>query len=307
MKRKTCAAVCVAAAMGLMVMTGCSGSPSFQQANEMTFSLEGISEVTISYDEENITFYEGKDGELTVKEYMTEYESSYCARVEQTGGSIKISEGGKPFFKGGFSRRIEVWLPASYHETLTVTTTDGTIDLSDLTLSLDALRIDSTAGTVRLGAVEAGSVYLSTTSGTLDVGCLDADVIRVETTSGSFLCERLDGNVTYTTTNGNAEIKSAIGSGSYQASNSGELNVVYSEVTGDLSFYNKNDGVCVVLPAGLEFEFEAATKNGTISTSFQDLIFMQDGTARGTVGARPAVTVKVETKNGNIEVRQQRG
>lgn len=251
-----------------------------------------------------MTFYESGNDELVIKEYMTNNKSSYQAKVDQSSDRIEISEGGKPFFRDGFCRYIEVYLPASYHENLTITTTDGDIDISRLELSLHALHIDSTAGTVRLHTVEAQSLYLSTASGVLEADNLNADTISITTTSGNFFCEKLDGNVTYTTTSGNTDIKSAIGLGTYRVNNSGELRVLYAEVTGDLSFYNKNDGIHVTLPPDLAFEFEATTKNGSVSTTFPENISIDGKTATGTVGEHPTVTVKAETKNGNIEVEQ---
>lgn len=304
MKMKKHLAAYLVPAVGLLILTGCSHKQSSTPANELTFSLKDISEVTISYDEEKVTFYESENDELTIKEYMTENKSSYHAKVDQSSNSIKISEGGKPFFKDGFYRYIEVYLPTSYRESLTITTTDGDIDISELEMTLNALRIDSTAGTVKLNTVEAQNIHLSTTSGVLEADRLDADTIRVDTTSGNFSCHTLDGNAAYTTTSGNADIQSAIGSGNYKANNSGELNVVYTEVTGNLSFYNKNDSIHVTLPADLEFEFQAITKNGSISTNFQESISMDGRTTSGSVGEHPTVTIKVETKNGNIEVKQ---
>lgn len=293
-----------AVAAGALALAGCSRGRTAQLENELVFSLKNISEVTISYDEETVTFYETQDDELVIREYMTENRSRYYARVDQGNDHIRISEGGKPFFKDGFYRYIEICIPASYQEALTVTTTDGDIDLSGLEMSLGGLRIDSTAGAVRLGAVEAKSIYLSTTSGILDADSLCADTIRIATTSGGFSCERLDGKVTCTTTSGSMDIKAAYGSGSYRADNSGELNVVYAGVTGDLSFFNKNDSIHVTLPENLEFEFEATTKNGSVSTNFEESVSMEGRTTRGTVGGNPTVTVRVETNNGDIEVKR---
>ncbi len=227
-------ASCLAAAVGVLTLTGCSHGQSAQLENEITFSLDNISEVTISYDEEKVTFYES----------------------------------------------------------------------GNLEMSLNALRFDSTAGTVQLNTVDAQSLYLSTTRGVLDVDNLNADTIRIATTSGNFSCEKLDGNVTYTTASGNTDIKSAIGSGNYKANNPSELNVVYTEVTGDLSFYNKNDSIHVTLPADLEFEFEDTAKNGSIYTTFQENVSIEGRTTSSTVGEYPTVTVKVETNNENIEVEQ---
>lgn len=288
----------------LFTLEGCSKSQSSEIANEIRFSLEGISDVTIGYDEEAITFYQAEGDELIIKEYMTKNKSSYYAHVEQNGNSIHISEGGKPFLKSGFSRRVEVFLPDSYMEALTVTTTDGNIDLTNVTLQLSKLRIDSTAGTVDVESASASSIHLSTTSGVLNLGSIEADNIRLDTTSGNVTCDKLTGNVEYTSTSGNADIKSAVGSGSYKANNSGKLNVNYAEVTGDLYFFNKNENIHLTLPDQLSFEFEATTKNGSVSTTFQECITIDGRTTRGIVGDNPSVSVKTETNNGNIEVTQ---
>lgn len=288
----------------LLAFVGCSKSQSSQMANELQFSLDEISSLTISYDEEKITFFENDGDDLILKEYMTKNKSNYYAKVEQRNNNIHISEGGKPLFKEGFSRYIEVYLPESYQESLTVTSTNGDINFSDMNLNLSSLRIDNTSGTVTLDNAVASDIHLSSTRGTLNLGNIQADQIKLETTSGSVTCSELNGNVTYTSTSGDTDIQSAIGSGSYRANNSGKLNVVYTEVNGDLSFFNKNDNIMLTLPADLEFKFEATTKNGSVSTNFQQDVTVNGRTTSGVVGNNPTVTVKVETNNGNIEVTQ---
>lgn len=285
-------------------LTSCAHSNNPQMENELRFSLDDISEVALSYDEEAITFYEADGSKLVVKEYMTKDKNSYHAEIKQDNKSIHISEGGKPIFKSGFSRYIEVYLPVDYKEKLTVTTTDGNIDLSKVDLKLSSLRIDSAAGTLHLDSADASIIHLSTTSGELDLDNVSGKQIRLETTSGKIKCEELKGAVTYTSTSGDIEVKSAVGAGSYKANNSGTLKVVYSEVTGDLSFFNKNDGINLMLPQDLEFDFEATTKNGSVSTTFQEKIKVENQTTYGTIGSNPTVTIKAETNNGNIRVAQ---
>lgn len=288
----------------LCSLAGCGKSSTPRLANTLTFSLEGISDLTISYDDENVSFFESDDDDLIVKEYMTENKKSYHADVKQKSGSIQIREGGKPVFKKGFSRYIEVYLPASYNENLAVSSTDGNLDMTEVELSLSKIRIDTTSGMVKLQEASAADIHLSSTKGSLELGTVTAEKIKIETTQGEVDCERLEGLVTYTSTSGNISVKSAKGSGTYRADNSGKLSVVYESVTGDLSFYNKNDNVELTLPDKLSFTFEAVTKNGSISTDFQENISIKDKTAKGTVGEHPSVKVKAETKNGNIHVTQ---
>lgn len=308
--------------------------------NELRFSLEGISDVTLSYDEEQIAFYQAEGEELVIKEYMTEDKDRYHARVLQSANGIRISEGGKPFFKKGFLRRVEVFLPISYINNLTVTTTNGNIDLTNVKLRLSGLRIDSTEGKVDIDSTEASDIHLSTTRGILNldvikagnlriettsgevnidkaegsdihfsatrgnfnIGEMEADVIQIETTSGNVNCARLSGDVEYISTSGDLDIKFASGAGSYKANNSGRLYVNYAEVTGDLYLFNKNDNIDLTLPENLSFEFEALTRNGTVSTTFQENITTDGRVSRGIVGDNPEISVKIETRNGDIKV-----
>lgn len=286
----------------LTVLSACGKEQAVVMTNEQIFSLEGIEETTISYDDEEIYFFASGNENLIIREYMSKDKKSYYARVSQKKDRIQISEGGKPFFKKGFIRYVEVYLPDSYSESLQVTVTDGKIDMSELELNLKSLRVDCTSGTLELKKAAAEEIYISSTSGTLTLGTLIGDQIRLDTTQGDLSCEQVSGNVAYTSTSGNAEFMSASGSGIYKADNSGKLIVNYEEVTGDLSFFNKNDDIEVSLPSTLEFVFEAVTKNGSVNTDFQGEISSDGDLISGTVGSSPEVTVRTETKNGNIEV-----
>lgn len=304
MNTKRVIALCLATALCLLTFSACGKVETPQKANELEFSLDNITSLTISYDEENISFYESDDNTLVIKEYMTENKSAYFAKVSESGSSIKISEGGKPLNKSGFIRYVEVYLPINYSQSLTITSTNGNINLSNMDLNLSLLRIDNTSGTVTVDNVAASEVHLSSTNGILTIDSIQADSIRLDTTSGSVTCNELNGAVNYNSTSGDLDIKSAIGSGSYRANNSGKLSVVYSEVSGDLSFFNKNDAVTLTLPDDLQFSFEATTKNGSVTTNFQQSLTMDGRTTKGIVGDSPTVTIKVETSNGNIEVTQ---
>lgn len=287
-----------------LTVSACGNVQNTKLVNEQSFSSEHIKDLSISYDEEEINFFISKDKNITIKEYMSKDKKRYHAKIRADKKSIQIHEGKKPFSKGGFTRYVEIYLPESYSENLMVTTTDGNINMRNMDLNLNLLRIDCTSGLLELKKAAAKEVYLSSTSGTLELGSLSGNQIKIETTHGQVICKKIDGNVTYMSTSGNAEFLSASGNGTYRADNSGKLSVAYDEVTGDLFFFNKNDDVEVRLPPALSFEFEAVTKNGSIHTNFQSDISIKGDLTSGTVGSNPDVTVKVETKNGNIEVNQ---
>lgn len=288
----------------LWVLSGWNTSSALDLANEMSFDLSGVSDLTVSYDEENIQLFESPGNTFVVKEYMTANKRRYYAKAEQNGQFIHISEGKKPFVKRGFSRRVEIYLPVGYHKNLTLTTTSGSIVSNSEKFVLSHIRIASTSGSVSVQCMNAEELYFSTTSSDLDLGQLTAGQIRLETTSGNMQCLALNGHVSYTSTSGSIEVRSAKGSGDYRTNQSGILKAVYAEVDGNLSFFNKNGDIDFTLPEELAFAFEATTKNGTAVTSFDKNLTQKEHTLKGIVGAMPTVLVKAETRNGNIRVNQ---
>lgn len=269
----------------------------------LTYEIDNIHDVVLSYDDEDITFFESPDDTLIIKEYMTDADSKYYAKVDIDQGYIHVSEGGKPLF-GSFSRHIEVYFPKTYTGSLTVTSTNGNVDFSEVDIEVTSLRIDCSSGKVRIRNAYADTINLSSTSGTLDIGHLEGKEVYISTTSGKVVCDEISGNVTYVSTSGDIEIESAVGAGSYKTENSGILDITYTDVAGDLYLYNKNGDVELTLPEDLSFRFEAVTKNGSVSTPFESVLSMKNDTVTGTVGGNPSITVKTETKNGNIKVEQ---
>lgn len=270
----------------------------------LTYEIDNIHDVVLSYDEEDITFFESPDDTLIIKEYMTDADSKYYAKVDIDQGYIHVSEGGKPLF-GSFSRHIEVYFPKTYTGSLTVTSTNGNVDFSEVDIEVTSLRIDCSSGKVRIRNAYADTINLSSTRGTLDIGHLEGKEIDISTISGEVVCVEISGNVTYVSTSGDIEIKSAVGAGSYKAENSGILDITYTDVEGDLYLYNKNDDVELTLPEDLSFRFEAVTRNGSVSTPFESVLSMKNDTVMGTVGGNPSITVKTETRNGNIKVEMR--
>lgn len=64
----------------------------------MVFDLNNISDLEIAYDEENVTFCDGRSEKLVIREYMTDDNRRYYANTEIQGKRLHISEGGKASF-----------------------------------------------------------------------------------------------------------------------------------------------------------------------------------------------------------------
>lgn len=303
-KSKHTAIVVAALVCSMSLLSGCGGSNTPKLANELTFELSGVEDITLSYDAENMSFYASDSDKLVVREYMTKDKNSYHAKVMEKNDAIHISEGGRPLNRSGFERYVEVYIPASYAAALTITSTSGVVELSSVDLRVQNLKVDNTSGSVLYEKITARDVILSTTSGRIEGGSIRADSITIKTTSGDVTCGRLDGQVTYTSTNGNIKIASAVGAGVYEASNSGMLDVDYVQVNGDLTFSNKNDDINLTLPPELEFDFAAESKNGTIDTNFTNDLTLNDRGMSGTIGRSPKASIRMTTHDGDIHVKR---
>lgn len=64
----------------------------------MIFDLNSITEITIAYDEENISFYEGSNDELRIEEYMTADKKSYYAEVSEKKKQHSYQRGQQTLF-----------------------------------------------------------------------------------------------------------------------------------------------------------------------------------------------------------------
>lgn len=292
--------------LSAVILSGCSVASDYREADALSYSVEDVSAIKIAYGAGDVRFFRSDGDQLILKEYMTVVKDRYRAKVESGDGTIGIKEGSKPLF-GGFSRYAEIYLPDNFKGELTVTTSHGEINCSDIQLNLSALRFDTSAGAVRLSNVEADSVYLSTTHGNMYLGELTAETVRLETTHGSVECEALRGNTTYTTTHGSFRVKHAEGCGSFTVNNTGDLQIDFAEVKGNISFYNKNGNIKVALPEQFDFTFSATTKNGSVRTSFQSALTVDGKSFYGNVGENPAFRVSAQTVNGAIEVNRTNG
>lgn len=301
MKKKV---FCVGMLSIVSLLAGCSDNSSCSMVNQMEFDLDSVTEITIAYDDETITFYESDNNELWIEEYMTADKKSYYAEVSEKKDSIHISEGGKPFFSGDFERYVKVYLPSEYKSSLHVSTTNGEIDFSDIFIQVDSLRAESTSGEVIINKADTTDISLVTTSGKIDCESVESDKIKINSTSGNVQIQSLDGEVSYTSTHGSLSVESAKGSGSYKVENSGKLQVNYDELSGDLYMFNKNDSINLTLPQNLSFEFKATTKNGSVDIPFDVEVSTKERTTKGTIGSDPSLKIELETRNGNIKVKQ---
>lgn len=286
----------------MFLMTGCSNS-QYNIIQTKDFSLANVNSIAVDYDGDSVTLKKSETDKITVKEYMDKSKNSYFAKISLLDGVLTVTEGARPIDNDVHSR-LEIYLPEHYQNSLSLHNTNGSIR-SDLALSLPRLDADTTNGTIELSNMSADQAKLTSTNGSLSLKDFTAKAYTVETTNGDTTLDHVTGTIQYTSTNGALTMTDASGSGSFKSTGEGELDMAFSELSGDLSASAKNGKISLTIPQSLQFTFLAETKNGQIQTPFSKSLTLSENTAKGTVGSHPSVQIGLETKNGEIDVHVQ--
>lgn len=295
------AAVLASAICLVSLLGGCSGAQGPAQTKD--FSLADVSSIQADYDGESVTVKESDTDKITIVEYMDKTKKSYLAKIDLFGGVLTITEGARPIGNGVHSY-IEIYLPETYQNSLSLHTTDGRIS-SALALTLSSLHADTTNGTIELSNLSADNISLASTGGTVTLKDSISQTCAIDTTNADTHLDNVTGSITYKSKGGDLIMNGASGSGDFQATGDGDMTLSFTQVSGDLSAFAKNGKIALTLPGDLNFAFSATTKDGKIQTPFSESLSSAGKTIGGTIGNRADVKIGLETKNGDIEVYVQ--
>jgi DUF4097 and DUF4098 domain-containing protein YvlB len=319
----------------------CGGN--LELVNTQEFELDSIIDVKVLYSSEKVSVFMGTTDTLIIKEYMSENNSQYFARITNSGNTITIENGRSPFrpIFNFFSRRLEVYLPLSYRNSVSIKTSSGKIDASDLFCS--KLAIESSSGHISVKSITADTINIKASSGRIDIGNIIGE-ISTETSSGRINIIQVTGNLTSKTASGNihgekiqgnADLRTNSGSinfgiiegnistetssgnielslvnGSVNAkTSSGGIRCTMGTHTGDISLNTSSGNVRLNLPRDLQFSFTSRTSSGKLSTPFSDRLSnpvtdrnLTQGIIGSNNGSEEISTVNIRTNSGSIKI-----
>ena len=301
-------------------LSGCGSQKGISLVNTLTFDTGEFQSLQLDYDADDIHVLESESDKVVLKEYMNEDKKNYYARTTIQSGELLITEGDRPR-RSSFESYIELCIPQGYNGSLSLHSTSGTVDTKIPLDLFGDFSVDTTSGMINVSDIKASAISVTTTSGTVEgkgftasalkivstsgdltFDTIDMDTIYIQSTSANTTINQANGIVTYKSTSGKLTISDITGSGSFNASGEGSIEVSFIDVTGDVSAYSKNGSLSFGFRSELEFKFSATTREGSIETSFAELLAVTDNTAAGIVGSSPAVSIELETRNGDIKV-----
>lgn len=300
MKRKFISLTCVVFVL-MGILSGCGGQKAVALVNTLTFDTGDFNTLRLDYDADDIHVLESDNDKVIVKEYMNENKKSYYTRTSTQNGELLITEGERPR-RSSFESYIEIYIPQDYTDSLSLHSTSGTIS-SEIALNLSGdFSVDTTSGVIDVSNTKASTVKATSTNGNLSFENIGTEEISIQTTNATTSMNQINGAINYQSKGGKLMASGLSGSGSFNASGEGSIDISFAEVTNSISAYSKNGTLTVTLPSEIAFKFSATTKEGSIDTSFADQLAITDNTAAGTVGASPEIAVELETRNGDIKV-----
>ncbi len=283
------------------ILSGCGNQKAITLVNTLTFSLGDLQSLRLDYDADDIHVLESDNNKVILKEYMNEDKKSYYARTSTQNGELLITEGDRPVHSG-FESYIEIYIPQDYTNSLSLHSTSGKIK-SETALNLSGdFCVDTTRGIIDVSNTKVSNIKITSTNGNLSFENIAAASIEIRTTNATTSFDQANGVISYQSKGGKLTASGINGSGSFNASGEGSIDISFTGVSGDISAYSKNGSLALALPSQLAFKFSATTKEGSIDTSFANQLAVTDNTSAGTVGISPEISIELETRNGDIKV-----
>lgn len=295
-------------------------------ANTERMSVDKADKITISYYSDSITFYQGEGEELVLEEYMNNWDEGMFAEVAKDNGVVSVISGKRPAVRwfGGLQTEIKVYLPKSYHGSLEVSVSSGSMR-SGQSFVLDEVNLKSGSGSIHMeGFTAEKGVTASCSSGSLNINrietkgdCrlsansgfinLENGIVKTLTgmvSSGSIKIENLEGAMDLSSDSGSIRV-SGRGHGKLKSSG-GSIKADFKELSGDLEMTSSSGEISLKLPQDLDFSMEANTSSGSIKTDFDDqLSFNKKGNlAKGQIGNGDGPAVRLNASSGGIKVTQ---
>lgn len=300
-----------------------SDSSSVKMVEERKIDMTDVEELQIDYgkNSSDINIYQSDSDELVIKEYMTK--NNKHAKVDiNSNGTVKITgqRWRNNFFVFGFyDNYIDVYLPKTYNNAVTLKTSSGEITVEN-EWKLTKMNISTASGDIEIAELVAETIKITTASGEIvadalqgnktlttssgDIRILDASGDNsVSTASGEVQLEQVKGLVDITTASGDVTVVGGEGYGTLDTA-SGTIRFQLDKVIGIINMNSSSGDQSLEIPKKTEFEFKAQTTSGDISTAFdEEISYNEKGNgATGTIGENPKNSITMKSASGEIKL-----
>ena len=285
----------------------CGGLQQKELVNMQEIELDRIDIIEIRYRSDPIVVFDSNSDTFVLKEYMSDNNRDYYAKITNSGNKLVIEAGQRPksIFNALFRCSIEVYIPVS-NKSIAITTSSGSIETVGECIA-SSMTIGSSSGSISVNSVSAKEVKLKNSSGSINCQKANGNT-RIETRSGSIVCttingdlfansssgrmvlDQVSGSLNASTTSGSihsgavgGDANIRTGSGSIVArsingiiaadSSSGSVYCVATENTEDITITTSSGSVTLDIPRNFTFNFSSWSSSGSLKTPFSDKLY----------------------------------
>lgn len=279
---------------------------------EESIDLVDVDKIELEFKSSDLNVHFTEDSKMRVVQYSAkELKENELFKVNKTSSTINISEKNKIYFfyMGIFDKKAyDIYIPKEYEKSLKISLVSGNIEVNE-SLKFEDLKISSTSGDIKMGDIEAKSIWIETVSGDIKLQNIKEDDLQLKTTSGDIFAESIEGEVNLKTTSGDITINSVIGkifakttSGEIETgkiegsvdmqSVSGNIKSDDFKITADSNIKTTSGEVKMYLNEESNCEIDTDTVSGNITLPSR----------RNVMGHEPYVELKIKTVSGNIRL-----
>jgi DUF4097 and DUF4098 domain-containing protein YvlB len=206
------------------LFTGCE-TLNMELANDQTIDMDSVETLVISYSSDDVVLLESNDSNLILKEYMTSNRSNYFANIDNSQGTLTISNGKRQRLSF-VDTMIEIYIPKTFTDKLSVNLNSGNL-------------------TVKYN-MNNETINLFASSGNIDANSISSENVTVEASSG---------NVTVGNFTGKGTIKAA----------SGNIKLTLNNIAGDISLTTNSGNIDLLTRENISFILDAEVRSGNIT------------------------------------------
>lgn len=253
-----------------------------ETTNAKTISLENSNEISINASSVNIkvTSEDRKDIKVNLISSKDSV-STYTKNNKMYIAVSPISNGN--FFSGfGSSAKLEIIIPKTYSNELSVESSSGDIFLSNLSLS--NLNCIASSGNVTMRELSISALSCSSVSGTINGTVITTMDSSFKSSSGNILLKKFSGNIV-------------------TRASSGDTKIDYTKFNNTITADASSGNVRLTLPKNSEFNLDTASSSGNINCSFPIEIknSYKKKTLQGTV-KNDNNKIYIRTSSGSITI-----
>ena len=255
---------------------------SKKTTNAKTISLENINEISIKNSSVDIKVV--SEDRTDAKINLINSKNSISTSTKDNKVSITVAPSSNNIFFFNFTPnvRLEITLPKSYLNKLSLESSSGNMSLNNVSLS--DLTCALSSGNLSIKDLTITNLKCTSSSGTLNGTAINTVDSIFSSSSGNILLKKFTGNIETTTS-------------------SGDTKIGYEKFNNTLNAHTSSGNVRLTLPKNSEFNLDALSNSGNINCSFPLDIknSYKKKTLQGTV-KNDTNKIYLRTSSGNINI-----